>query len=223
MLSTAKSTFGTDAETWALQKEVYASVTYTQGNEQSTGDGFVSESIVDFRFDYISGLSPKTNRIRFNNQIYDILYVSELGYRDAIRCTCRAQAIAGVGEGISGSSHQIIPATFSRLVGQTTINIAEVANAPLSDPVVIVSYAQYAATLAGLYNLKTSAGTVTVSIYINGVAVTGLAGLSVTDSAQHPAATANNSISVGDRIVMVLADNAAAEDLECTMRLEVSQ
>lgn len=221
VLSTEKSTFGSDAETWALQKEVYAAVRYLSGQEKAGGNGIDSEAMVSFKIDYIAGLSPKTNRIRFNNLIYDIQYISEVGYREASLLTCRVQAITGVGEGIEGSTQRTAPQTIAQLIRGGTVNIASPQNAPLADPVVLVSYAQYPFTIVGINNLKTSSGTITLSLYVNGIAVTGLSGLSVTSTAQHPLATGGNTVAVGDRLVMVLADNASAEDLEFSTKITV--
>lgn len=83
--------------------------------------------------------------------------------------------------------------------------------------VVLVSSAIYAFTINSLKNLKTTSGTITASIQIDGVSVTGLDALSVTSTPQSPNASALNSVGIGDRVTLVLASNASAVDVEFTM------
>lgn len=86
---------------------------------------------------------------------------------------------------------------------------------------VLASSARVAGTINSIKNLKTSSGTVTASIQINGVAVTGLSSLSVTSTPQSPNASAANTFAVGDRITLVLASNALAADLEAELEITV--
>jgi hypothetical protein len=75
-------------------------------------------------------------------------------------------------------------------------------------------------TINRLKNLKTTSGTITASIQINGVDVTGLSGLSVTSTPQSPTASGANLISVDDRVTLVLSSNSSAVGFEFTMELE---
>lgn len=90
--------------------------------------------------------------------------------------------------------------------------------APANGTIPLISSARYAFTINGLFNLKTSAGTITAAIQINGTNVTGLSALSVTSTPQSPTATAANSVSIGDRVTLVLSSNSTAANLETTLK-----
>lgn len=83
--------------------------------------------------------------------------------------------------------------------------------------VVIEAKAAFALTLNQLRGLKTSAGSVSVAVQVNGTNVTGLSGLSATTSAQDATATGANTVAVGDRITLVLSSSASAAGLEFTL------
>lgn len=108
VLSTSKSTFGSDTETWLLLREVWANVTYLSMKEQEThqGDQILSESFVQFKIDYIASLSPKNARIWWEGQLYDIWHITQIGYREAMLLKCRLTAVKGIGSqsGIAGSA-----------------------------------------------------------------------------------------------------------------------
>jgi hypothetical protein len=72
----------------------------------------------------------------------------------------------------------------------------------------------------GLKALKTLSGTITVTIQINGVNVTGLTNLSVTSTPQSATATANNIVDVDDRVTVVYSSNASALEIELVMVAE---
>jgi head-tail adaptor len=229
VLSTSKSTFGSDVETWSLLREVWASMPtspgaagaglspFMSGEENFSAEQINSQAFVYFKIDYITGLSPKLNRIRYNNQIYDIYDVQEVGYREALMIRCRLLAIAGVGEGVAGSEQQSAPPSAPSLIRQGTFY----SGAPANGTIVIISYAEYEFTINRLNNLKTESGSITLSVLKNGVAITGLSNLAVTSTPQNPEATAGNAVSVGDRITFVFSNNASAAGLEFTMKSTV--
>lgn len=82
---------------------------------------------------------------------------------------------------------------------------------------VYVSYMPYAGTITDVKNLSTSTGTITVTIKINGTAVTGLSALSVTSTPQNAAATALNTFAIGDTISVVYSSNSSAADVRGTI------
>lgn len=84
--------------------------------------------------------------------------------------------------------------------------------------IVLVSSSRYAFTINSLNNLKTSSGTITAAIQINGTNVTSLSSLAVTSTPASPSASGANTVAIGDRITLVLSSNAAAFDLEFTMK-----
>ena len=85
---------------------------------------------------------------------------------------------------------------------------------PVDKTIVVCAEAVFPFTINGIYGLKTSAGTLTLTVKINGTNVTGLASLSVTSSAQDATATAANTVAVGDRVTIVITSSSGASDLE---------
>lgn len=107
------------------------------------------------------------------------------------------------------ASLSLLPSTAA--AGQFFMNTVADGTIPL------LSDARYAGTIEGLFGLKTSSGTVTAEVQIDGVAVTGLSAIAVTSVAQDVLATALRSIAVGSRVTLVLSANAAGANLEFTM------
>lgn len=92
---------------------------------------------------------------------------------------------------------------------------------PTAQTITLTAYAKVASTIENI-SIKTSQGTITANIQINGVSVTGLGALSVTSVLQTVNATAANVVAVGDRVTMVLTSPASVPlNLEAT--LEVSR
>lgn len=92
------------------------------------------------------------------------------------------------------------------------------ASTPSNGTLVLTAKAAFAFTITQIRGLKTSAGTCTVTVKINGTNVTGLSGLSVTSTGQDVTATAANAVAVGDRVTVVIASVASAADLEFTLK-----
>lgn len=88
--------------------------------------------------------------------------------------------------------------------------------------IVLMSYATFAIRIKSVKNIKTSAGTVSAAFKINGTNITGLSSVSVTSTTQSPSASALNTMTVGDRLTIVLSSSAGSPtDLEFTLDLEV--
>lgn len=92
---------------------------------------------------------------------------------------------------------------------------------PSNMTISLIPYAEYSFTIVGLNRLVTTSGTITLSMLINGTPVSGLNALAVTNVAQNPLATANNSLGPGDELTITLASNAAASNLKFTMKAQV--
>ena len=92
-------------------------------------------------------------------------------------------------------------------------------SAPTDGTLVLTSSARFGYTIASLHNLKTSSGTLTLSIQINGVNVGGLSSLAVTSTPQSPTATSANVVAVGDRVTAVVTGSATPADLEFSANL----
>lgn len=99
-----------------------------------------------------------------------------------------------------------------------TISRGLYVSAPADGTIVMDAKASFAYTIHSIRGLKTSAGTLTLSVQINGTNVTGLGGLSVTTTTQDATATAANSVAVGDRVTVVIASSSSPANLESTLQ-----
>lgn len=91
------------------------------------------------------------------------------------------------------------------------------ASSPADGTYVIEAKANFAFTINQIRGLKTSTGTLTLAVQINGTNVTGLSSLSVTTTPQDATATAANSVAVGDRVTFVVSGGSSPADLEFTL------
>ncbi|CAB4177872.1 hypothetical protein UFOVP1004_33 [uncultured Caudovirales phage] len=107
---------------------------------------------------------------------------------------------------------------------QTRLNSLKVETTGIHDtaPIVGVIYldqkAQVARTINGLYGLKTTSGTCTLSVKINGTAVTGLSALSVTSTSQDAVATAANTVAAGDIVTLEYTAVSSPVDMRATLK-----
>lgn len=88
---------------------------------------------------------------------------------------------------------------------------------PTNETIILVASAVYPFTINGIDKLSTSSGTVKVTLQINGVNVTGLAGISANSITQDVLATGNNDVNIGDELTVILSDNSASSRLRFTM------
>ena len=77
--------------------------------------------------------------------------------------------------------------------------------APVNGEFPLVPSSRFSTTLKGLYGLKVSSGSLTLTVRINGVDVTGLANLNVTTAPQTATATAANVLPIGGRLTLVIS------------------
>ncbi len=89
---------------------------------------------------------------------------------------------------------------------------------PNNGNIVLLSYAQYTFTIVELDNLVVSSGTISATISINGVPVTGIDTLPVTSTPQTATATAANIVNIGDRLTLSLTNNSSSVEFEFTMK-----
>jgi len=89
---------------------------------------------------------------------------------------------------------------------------------PTNTTITAIASARYGFTINGLYGLSTSAGTIAVSVQINGVSVTGLDTITASSTPQDVLATALNVVNIGDKLTFILSSNAASADLIFTMQ-----
>ncbi len=94
-LTTAKSGFGSDVETWTLLRDVWAAFSFVKSDEVNAASQLTSERLVTFKIDYIAALQPKLHRVLFQGQVYDIQAVDEVGYHEAQLLTCLLRGVSG--------------------------------------------------------------------------------------------------------------------------------
>jgi hypothetical protein len=89
---------------------------------------------------------------------------------------------------------------------------------PTDRTYVLDAKAAFAYTINQLRGVKTSAGTLSIAVKINGTDVTGLGAVSVTSTPQDVTATAANVVSAGDRVTLVVSGSSSPADLELTLK-----
>ncbi len=83
----------------------------------------------------------------------------------------------------------------------------------------IEQYSQYAYTIEESRH-QTSAGSLTATVTINGTIVEGLDNVTVSGAQESAAATSANSVSIGDKIVVVVSGASSPTDLEFALKLK---
>lgn len=116
-------------------------------------------------------------------------------------------SVANGGTGASSSSD----ARANLEIDQKALTFGAIT--PDNNTVYLTSYAPYAFTINSVQNIATSGGTITAAIQINGTDVTGLGSISVSSTEQDVTASGANTVSIGDKVTLVLSSNASAADL----------
>lgn len=102
-------------------------------------------------------------------------------------------------------------------LGVATSNNNWFDSAPAVGTITWVAKSRVAFTINGVYGVKTTAGTCTFAVKINGTAVTGLSAVSVTTSTQDVAATAANSVAIGDAVTIEYTAASSPANLSFTL------
>jgi hypothetical protein len=97
-------------------------------------------------------------------------------------------------------------------------SILALIEAPTAKTYTLCQYATTGGTIANLI-AKLSSGTCTVAVKINGTDVTGLAAVAVTSAESTTAATAANTIAVGDTITAVVSSVSSPADLALVVEI----
>ena len=90
--------------------------------------------------------------------------------------------------------------------------------APVVGSVFVDAKAQIARTINGLYGLRTTSGTATITVKINGTAVTGLSSISVTSTPQDVTASGANTVAAGDVVTFEYTAVSSPVDLRATLK-----
>lgn len=97
--------------------------------------------------------------------------------------------------------------------GRTVTDSAPIAG----DVIVLVASARGSGTITGLFGAKDLSGTVVVTLKINGTAVTGVNGVTITSTLQNLSATAANTYVTGDRITLEYGATSSPVSFEATV------
>ncbi len=89
---------------------------------------------------------------------------------------------------------------------------------PTATTLTLSAKAAFGFTIDQIRGLKTSAGTLTLAIQINGTNVTSLSALAVTTTPQDATATAAFTVAAGDRVTAVITSPSSAAGLEFTLK-----
>lgn len=116
---------------------------------------------------------------------------------------------------LNGGTEDIQPRLDTLKVETLTIHIA----APAVTTIYIDAKAEYYYTINSVKGIKTTAGTATVAVKINGTAVSGLSAISVTTTAQDVAASGVNVVvSPGDLLTFEITAVSSAANLICNIK-----
>lgn len=99
----------------------------------------------------------------------------------------------------------------------STQSLSALIETPSNKTYALLGSARFAFRVTTINGLKTSSGSITCAIQINGANITGLSGMNATTSPQDVAASANNDVAVGNRLTLVTTSNSSAVDLELTL------
>ena len=110
------------------------------------------------------------------------------------------------------------PATARTNLGIDIIASSVYYQTPVNVTIPLSAKAAFAFTINQIRGLKTASGTLTLSIQIDGVNVTGLTSIAVTSTAQDVAGTAANAVAINGRVTVVIASVSSPVDLEFTLR-----
>lgn len=94
-------------------------------------------------------------------------------------------------------------------------------SAPAVGTITWVSKSRVAFTIGGVYGVKTTSGTCTFAVKINGTAVTGLSAVAATSSTQDVTASGGNSVAIGDAITIEYT--AASSPVNLCFTLEATR
>lgn len=157
-----------------------------------------------------------TNQVVINSS--DIVVVTEQIINVV---TAGAQGPQGVGLIAGGTAAQKLvkqsATNYDAAWADDIIPASLYLGSPSNITIPLDSSARIKYNIDGLYNLKTSAGSIDVIVAINGTPVTGL---SVTASGvtQDALSSAASSVDIGDRVTLQMLNNSSAQGLEFTMK-----
>ncbi len=134
------------------------------------------------------------------------------------------------------NKHATTTSVFSNVVDSSTgsftedVTLGEDLIGLVESPVVVVlepedrsypveQYAQYAYTIEESRH-QTTAGSLVASVTINGTNVVGLTHLTISGAQETATATSANSVSVGDKVVLVVSGSSSPTDLQFGLKLK---
>lgn len=91
-------------------------------------------------------------------------------------------------------------------------------SAPAVGTIYWLAKSQTAFTINGLYGLKTTSGTATLSVKINGTAITGLSGITASSTSQDVVASGGNTVAIGDEVSVEYTSVSSPVDLRFNLK-----
>jgi SPP1 family predicted phage head-tail adaptor len=85
---------GDVSRTWATLSTRFAKVEYKTGGEKNEANQIQGYNVVEFTIRYCSTISATEQmRVKYNNQYFDVEFVSELGNREYQKLTTRRKTV----------------------------------------------------------------------------------------------------------------------------------
>ena len=90
----ATNAYGQRVATWATYATVWAQLTYTGGDEKLQSDQVSSTVKTQFKIRYSSDTSSvkPSDRVVYNGNNYEVLYVQEVGRSEALNLICELRS-----------------------------------------------------------------------------------------------------------------------------------
>jgi SPP1 family predicted phage head-tail adaptor len=92
-LGVVRDGLGQPVETWSPAYTRFAEVQSVSGGEAFGDQQREAKATKTFRIRHIAGLAPKTHRIAFDGEAYDIDTIEELGRREGLLVTAHAYEV----------------------------------------------------------------------------------------------------------------------------------
>lgn len=136
--------------------------------------------------------------------------------------TINGRISAGSGISLSGSGTAASPYVIANSIANMESGSNLFIPTPVVSTIIVIAYAVRPITLNQFHLLKTSSGSLTLTVKINGTAVTGLNAINVGTTPQSPTATAANVLSIGDSLSYEITSIVNPENLSGTLRMTTS-
>lgn len=91
--ATSPDSFGQPIETWTDVAVVWAQITAESGGESYAAEQRTAKQVVTFTVRYRAGIRPKSHRVVYDGEIYDVENVEEIGRREGLAIKAYAREV----------------------------------------------------------------------------------------------------------------------------------